>query len=78
MHDATLMNAIVIPLTPTTSARIELVMLNPSGPYRLTVTHPATRLVEYFTSSAAAIDRWGQIEAVLSGARYTEDLTPAA
>jgi hypothetical protein len=78
MHDATGMNPIVIPLTPTTRARIELVALSPSGPYRLTVAHPATRLVEYFTSSAAAIDRWGQVEMVLSGSAHTEDLPPAA
>jgi hypothetical protein len=55
----------IIQLTPTTSARMGLVALEPDGPYRLTVDHPATRLVEYFTSSRRAIGRWKEIEAQL-------------
>jgi len=52
----------IIQLTPTTSARMELVALDPDGPFRLTVEHPATRLVEYFTTSVDAISRWEKIE----------------
>jgi hypothetical protein len=68
----------VIPLSPTTSVRIDLVALEPSGPYRLTVDHPATHLVEYFTSPLAAIDRWNEIAAVFSARRHDEELPPAA
>jgi hypothetical protein len=61
------MTEIRIRLTPTTSARLELVALEPGGPFRLTVEHPARRLVEYFTISSEALGRWAEIEAVLSG-----------
>ena len=58
----------VIPLTPTTRARIGLVALDPAGPYRLTVDHPATHFVEYFVSSSDAMGRWVEIE---SGLRHS-------
>ncbi len=67
-------------LTPTTSARMELVALEPSGPFRLIVDHPAAHLVEYFRTSADALARWAQIETVLSGVHADDDdaLPPAA
>lgn len=46
---------------------MELVALDPSGPFRLIVDHPAKRLVEYFTSSREALCRWNQIESALRG-----------
>jgi hypothetical protein len=63
------MTEILIRLTPTTSARMELVALERDGPFRLIVDHPAHRLVEYFTSSTEAMGRWAEIEAVLSDAQ---------
>jgi len=82
------MTEILIRLTPTTSARMELIAVEPAGPFRLTIDHPARRLVEYFTSSSEALGRWSEIEAVLSGSRsrgdnppshlQSADLTPAA
>jgi hypothetical protein len=44
---------------------MELVALDSTGPFRLTIDHPATRLVEYFTNSNEAVGRWEQIEAQL-------------
>ena len=64
------MNEILIHLTPTTNARMELVALEPDGPFRLIVDHPARRLVEYFTSSSEAMGRWSEIESVLSGTMH--------
>ena len=77
------MTEILIRLTPTTSARMELVALEPGGPFRLTVDHPARRLVEYFASSSEALGRWAEIEGVLSARILRGDskgpgLTPAA
>jgi hypothetical protein len=70
---------LLIPLTPTTAVQLELVALHPSGPYRLTVNHPATRFVEYYKTSAAAVERWNELEGVLSGAfPNPDDLRPAA
>jgi hypothetical protein len=71
------MTEILIRLTPTTSARMELVAVEPAGPFRLIVDHPAKRLVEYFTSSREALGRWSEIEAVLSGARTLGDNPPS-
>jgi len=64
------MTEIQIRLTPTTSARMELVALEPDGPFRLIVDHPARRLVEYFTSSSEAMGRWAEIESALSGTMH--------
>jgi hypothetical protein len=76
------MTEILIQLTPTTNARMQLVALEPEGPFRLIVDHPARRLVEYFTSSSEAMNRWAEIEAALSRPpqpRYYEsELPPAA
>ena len=71
------MTEILIRLTPTTSARMELIAVEPEGPFRLTVDHPAKRLVEYFTSSSEALGRWSEIEAVLSSGRNHADKAPA-
>jgi len=57
---------------------MELVAMDSSGLYRLTVDHPATRLVEYFTSSDEALARWSELHFVLSGVMHGDDLTPAA
>jgi hypothetical protein len=68
---------VLIPLTPTTCARLELLMLD-AGTYRLTVEHPATRFVEYFSTERDALARWRNLQATLGGPLYRDDLTPAA
>ncbi len=68
---------ILIPLTPTTQARMELVMVEPDALFRLTVDHPATHLVEYFLSSDRALARWAELQDGLSGPPQG-DFTPAA
>jgi hypothetical protein len=45
--------------------RIELSALTLTGPYRLTVEHPAKRLVEYFDRPVDALARRAEIESVL-------------
>jgi hypothetical protein len=57
----------LIPLGEHAVVRIELVAVAPNGPYRLTVEHPAKRLVEYFESPFDALHRWADIEAAFSG-----------
>lgn len=68
----------VIYLSPTATARMELEALQPAGPFRLILEHPSSRIVEYFDSSTAAIDRWVEIEAALMGARLHQGMTFAA
>ena len=54
-------------LGPYTNVRVEIEAVTPTGPYRLEVTHPAKRLVEYFDTPFAALVRHGEIQAALSG-----------
>lgn len=54
-------------LGPTTSVRVELEALSPTGPYRLEVDHPAKRVVEYFDTAFAALERHAEIESALCG-----------
>jgi len=55
-----------INLGPYRYVRVELLPLSPSGPYRLTIEHPAKTLVEYFDSPFAAMTRQAEIERVLT------------
>jgi hypothetical protein len=50
-----------------TSVRVELRALSPRGPYRLTVHHPAKKIVEYFDTPFAALLRHAEIESTLTG-----------
>ncbi len=54
-------------LGPTTSVRVELEALSPTGPYRLEVDHPAKKVVEYFDTPFAALVRHAEIESALCG-----------
>lgn len=49
--------------------RSELVSLGEEGPYRLTVLHAQGQIVEYFTDTAAALRRQGELEELLAAAR---------
>lgn len=44
--------------------RWELVTLGQAGPYRLSIVHPRGTITEYFTTTAAALDREHEIEAL--------------
>lgn len=44
--------------------RWEIVTLGEAGPYRLSIVHPRGTIVEYFTTTGAAIDREQEIEAL--------------
>lgn len=44
--------------------RWEIVTLGEAGPYRLSIVHPRGTIVEYFTTTAAALDREQEIEAL--------------
>jgi hypothetical protein len=52
---------------PYSSIRVELEAMSPTGPYRLEVSHPAKKVVEYFDTPFAALVRHAEIEAALSG-----------
>lgn len=54
-------------LGPYTSVRVELLAVTPTGPYRLTVDHPAKKVVEYFDTPFAALVRHAEIESALTG-----------
>ena len=58
-----------INLGPYSFVRVELLPLTPSGPYRLTVEHPAKTLVEYFETPLAAMSRQAEIERVLTASQ---------
>lgn len=53
-------------LGPYAFVKMELLPLSPTGPYRLTVEHPAKTLVEYFESPVQALARQAEIESALS------------
>ena len=55
-----------INLGPYSYVRVELLRLAPTGPYRLTIEHPAKTVVEYFDSPFAAMNRTAEIERVLT------------
>lgn len=44
--------------------RWEIVTLGDAGPYRLSMVHPRGTIVEYFTTTGAAIEREQEIEAL--------------
>ena len=54
-------------LGPYTCVRVELLAVTPRGPYRLTVDHPAKKIVEYFDTPFAALIRHAEIESALTG-----------
>lgn len=54
-------------IAPSTTVTVELTAVTAQGPYRLEVTHPARRIVEYFDTPFAALFRHAEIEAALSG-----------
>lgn len=56
-------------LGPYAFVRVELTAAAPTGPYCLTVEHPARRIVEYFESPLAALARHAEIEATWGGRR---------
>lgn len=53
----------------TDVVRAEVVALGEEGPYRLTVFHARGRIVEYFSDTAAALRRQGELEDLLDAAR---------
>lgn len=63
------------PVPPTVAGpvcdfiRAEVVSLGEEGPYRLTVFHARGRIVEYFSDTAAALRRQGELEDLLDAAR---------
>jgi hypothetical protein len=46
----------------------EIVTMGDEGPYRLSVIHPRGKIVEYFTTTAAAMTREQEIEAMFLSA----------
>lgn len=46
----------------------EIVTLGHDGPYKLSVAHPRGTIVEYFATTAAALEREQEIEALLLAA----------
>jgi hypothetical protein len=56
-----------ITLGPTLSVRVEISAVTPRGPYRLSVDHPAKKIVEYFDTPLAALVRHAEIESALTG-----------
>jgi hypothetical protein len=54
-------------LGPYTSVRVELMAVTPRGPFRLTVDHPAKKIVEYFDTPFDALVRHAEIESALTG-----------
>ena len=49
--------------------RSELTALGVDGPYRLSVAHARGTIVEYFSDTAAALNRQGELEDLLEAAR---------
>lgn len=47
----------------------EVVSLGDEGPYRLTVFHARGAIVEYFSDTASALARQGELEDLLAAAR---------
>ena len=61
--------------------RWRLVAMRPDGPYQLTLQHGRGSIVEYFTTTDAALRREQELERLLVGAREDgnlDDLPPAA
>jgi hypothetical protein len=52
--------------------RWELTACSGAGPYRLTMNHPNGSIVEYFHTTAAALTREAELEALLRAARGTQ------
>jgi len=57
-------------INPSTTVKVELTSVTPQGPYRLEVTHPAKRIVEYFDTPFAALFRHAEIESALCGTSH--------
>ena len=55
----------------------EVVALGEEGPYRLTVFHARGTIVEYFSDTAAALKRQGELEDLLAAARGAYPVTRA-
>lgn len=47
----------------------ELVALGECGPYRLTLPHAHGVIVEYFSTTDAALKRWAELDALLAAAQ---------
>ena len=45
--------------------RMELMELDPTGPYRIIVDDATNQHIEYFANSSEALDRWAEFDAVL-------------
>jgi hypothetical protein len=49
--------------------RWEIIAFGADGPFRLTIDHPTGSIVEYFPTTAAALDREAELERLLIAAR---------
>lgn len=49
--------------------RAEVISLGVDGPYQLTVCHARGTIVEYFSDTASALRRQGELEDLLAAAR---------
>jgi len=54
--------------------RWHLVAMRPDGPYQLTLQHGRGSIVEYFTTTDAALRREQELERLLIDAREDDDL----
>jgi hypothetical protein len=52
---------------PHARVRVELEALSPDGPYWLEIDHPEKRIVEYFDTLLAALERHAEVESALTG-----------
>lgn len=55
--------------------RWEIVSLGTNGPYKLSILHPQGTIVEYFPTTAQALEREQEIEAMFLTAASTPILT---
>ena len=56
----------------------EIVTVSSDGPYRLSVVHPRGTIVEYFTTSAEAVRREQELEALFLAAPAARPLAACA
>lgn len=56
--------------------RWHLVAMRPEGPYRLTLQHGRGSIVEYFTTTEAALRREQELEQLLIAAHAGDDFGP--
>ena len=58
-----------VPWVACDVVRSEVISLGEEGPYQLTVVHARGTIVEYFSDTTAALQRQGELEALLAAAR---------